>query len=260
MVGLLFCGAAHAGLSVGGGTEYMEWREYDSNNDKLLTESGMRVFAKAQFSHQVASGVGLAYSGKIYSGVVDYDGQYQDGTPATSETDYNGVSAEVRTLLSPHSRRGLASESRTAVAIGVGVDAWSRNIKGPGGYEEEYLLPYLRLGLEQEPADSSGRWSSRLGILHPFNVQERVRLFDGVDLKPKGKPSLYLFVGYRLNPRWELEFGYEGYRLRESDVSDRPVTLNGEPVDINGDGYVPDYVLQPESDLDTFSFAARYRF
>lgn len=264
-LGLLCSAGAHAGLSVGAGTEYMEWREYDAFNEKLLTESGVRVFATAEFSHAVEKNIGLVYSAKLYTGDVDYDGQYQDGTPVTSETGYAGVNVEVRGLFSSPPRspgfpRRAARSAPLAVAIGLGVDSWTRDIKGAGGYEEEYLLPYLRLGLEQTLDERAGAWSSRGGVLFPFNVQEKVNLLDGIDLEPEGKPSLYFDVGYRLTPEWELEFGYQGYRLGESDISSEPVTQNGVPVDINGDGFAPDYVLQPESDLDTFSFALRYQF
>lgn len=258
--GLLCSGEAHAGLSVGAGTEYMEWREYDAYTDeKLLSETGLRFFAAASFAHPLDRGIDLAYSAKLYGGDVDYDGQYQDGTPVTADTGYDGINVEARALFSPQ-RPGFYGEAPAAVVFGLGLDAWTRNISGPGGYKEQYQLSYVRLGLTKGPAGSANPWSARVGLLHPIDVQEEVDLLDGVDLEPKGKPSFYLYVGYRFVPEWELGLGYQGYRLGASNPSSGPVTENGVPVDLNGDGIARDFVLQPDSELDTYRFTLRRRF
>lgn len=241
---LLASGAVSAGVSVGAGLEYFQWREYDDvEHRELLDETGLRAVASLELSANVARNTDLLVRGKVYGGDVDYDGETQTGTPVTTTTRYQGVAVEAGFGFRPQRSAGDAS----AMILALGVDNWTRDLTGPGGYEEEYTLMFLRLGAETD----GRRWRGRGGLLLPLDVEEHVNLYGGLDLKPDPSPWFYVGVGYKWSEQIELALDYQGYRL---DISD-PVA-----VDVDGDGLADGPAWQPRSDQDTIAATVRVNF
>ncbi|MGE0081768.1 MAG: hypothetical protein AB7U81_10765 [Thiohalomonadaceae bacterium] len=246
---LLAAGAVQAGVSVGAGIEYFYWREYDGlTNEELLDETGPRAVATLELSAGVARMTDLLVRGKVYGGKVDYDGALQDlntgaTTPWKSKTRYKGITAEGGFGFKSQNRDGNAASA----ILTFGVDNWTRDLQGTGGYEEEYTLMFLRIGGESE----GKRWRGRGGLLFPVDVEEHVDLFGGFDLRPDPSPWFYFGIGYRMNPQLELALDYQGYRLDNSD----PVA-----VDVDGDGVADGVVFQPRSEQDTLTATIRVNF
>jgi hypothetical protein len=236
--------AAEQGLAFG--SEYVSWRERASDGGgQLLEESGLRAFIDLSAQGELNESVDSDASLRIYSGRIAYDGQYQDGTPAESNTNYLGLQLRLDTL---HPlRRGNES-----VLLGIEYEAWLRDILGRGGYEERYQLAAIRAGWQT----GDGRdWRLNLGINFPFWLDERVALegvgyASDVTLTPKG--DFGFFIGYEQNlgSSWRLKGYYRGLRLRRSA---------GERV-----YYPPDDVYhevhQPESHFDAIGIALGFRF
>ncbi|MFA5530189.1 MAG: hypothetical protein WDA11_05945 [Thiohalomonadaceae bacterium] len=241
---LLAAGAAQAGVSLGAGVEYFYWREYDdAAHRELLDETGPRAVATLELSAAAARHTDLLLRGKVYGGDVDYDGEFQDGTPAKTTSRYQGIAAEAGFGFHPRQ----SGTDPVSLVFTFGVDNWTRDIKGSGGYEEEYTLMYLRIGGESVRP----RWRARAGLLLPVDVEEHVELFGGFDLRPEPRPWLYVSVGYRLRPHVELGLDYQGYRLDTSDP---------EAVDTDGDGVTDILAFQPRSDQDTLTATVRVNF
>jgi len=245
---------AYAGISVGAGTEYMVWREFGSNvssegaylgDEQLLEETGVRGYADLSFSVPMTQRAAFQAYGRVYSGDVDYDGQYQDGTPATTVTEYSGGLAEVG--LSYNADLADSREEPVVFIANAGVEQWTRNITGAGGYEEEYQITYLRLGAEKKAPE--GGWTGRGGIFWPQSVTEKVKLLDGITLEPKGKLSFYVGGGYRFRSGFEMGLNLQTYRFGESD----PVAI-----DSDGNGVNDSQVWQPRSELDTAGLYLKY--
>ena len=84
--------------SVQFGVQSFRWREFGDTGERLLQEKGARFSIGAAFDNfrREDSGVLYGINGKIYLGSVDYDGQTQSGTPATSDVAYVGLNIEAQ--------------------------------------------------------------------------------------------------------------------------------------------------------------------
>ena len=113
---------ASAEISVYGGMERFNWREFDASGAKLLEESGYRLFTGMESVAEGDAGLLLDYEGRIYGNNVDYDGQTQDGVPLNSRTSYFGLLAEIK----PHYRMQPArfKGSYLDITSALGVDYW----------------------------------------------------------------------------------------------------------------------------------------
>lgn len=241
-------------LAIGVGSEYFSWREYDDSGDRLLEESGPRLFMTVDAERRYGDWV-YGFRGRIYSAQVDYDGQLLDGTPYKTDTDYNGLTLEFD-FTHPITFNGDYSASAWAMRLGLGYDTWRRNILGSGGYEEHYTIPYLRLGMLY------GRESALqvlAGVKYPFSTEEDVDWsrfgFDDPALSPEPDFSLFATLAYRMAKHWRLSLSYDSYRFKKSDeevlrVDGVAVTSGGSPVT----------VFQPESQQDTFGLGLSYLF
>ena len=74
------------------GVESFRWKEF-SGGQRLLSETGPRLTVGIMLDHLLQGDQTNPYSAeaRVYLGVVDYDGQTQDGVPAQTDVDYFGV-------------------------------------------------------------------------------------------------------------------------------------------------------------------------
>lgn len=250
---------ASAEISVYGGLEQFNWREFDVSGTELLEESGYRLFTGFETQPEGGSGFLLNYEGRIYGSAVDYDGQTQDGVPLNSTTGYAGVLAEVkpRFRFQPAKLDGNYLDITSA----LGFDYWIRVLRdgtdqtgrSVSGFTEEYLIMYLRLGLERRPSRPVKNWYAGFGIKYPFHTYEKAYISrTGFDrdtvLRPDPDYSLYAKFGYRFSEKWSFSFYYDSYNFRRSPS----VPANK--------GNVKFLVSQPESLQYTLGFMFGYHF
>jgi hypothetical protein len=157
-----------------GGLESFRWEEFDSNDHRLLDETGARYHIGGFFGNLLKTqGVIFNAEGKIYFGTVDYDGQTQSGTPVESDVDYTGLMIEgVIGYRLPISNEKFAWD----FLGGIGFDTWVRDIQDTttasgqpvAGYEEDYFIVNLKIGMG--PCMRAGRWRGQLhgGVKYPL--------------------------------------------------------------------------------------------
>lgn len=160
--------------------QYFTWKEFDDAGKRLLKESGPQFGAGGAIKLALLQGdVGaMTLKGKleVFGGQVDYDGQYQDGTPAKTDVDYIGLKQELTV--------GWAIPLRQ-VSIepfaGLGYRWWLRDIKGSGGYTEHWSTLYLLLGARSKykiSADSD--FFIMGGAKYAFENENSIYDFPGV--------------------------------------------------------------------------------
>jgi hypothetical protein len=112
-------------------------------DEPVMDEEGYLHGIFAGYVHHFDIGLMLAFEGEFFAGGLDYDGQYQDGTPVTSDTDdylfqFRGLAGWDFMLgswtLTPYT--------------GLGWRYWNNDIEVTGGYEREIRYLYLPIGLE----------------------------------------------------------------------------------------------------------------
>ena len=228
---------AYAQLTLSAGLEYLQWEE---DTSPAVTEDGLLFALGIGYTQQRDSGFLLGYRGRLWTGVVDYEGSTLfTNQPVTSTTDYLGLTNE----LQGRWRRALKDNKyRSDILVGLGIDAWRRELSSV--QREDYVVAYVRTGLEFDTA-SRNSWLGGIGVKYPFWVREDAHLTDiGFDsnpeLKPDGKISAYAHLGYSFSTRWSIVGYADGYRLSKSD----PVTVNEIS---NGFGTVT--LSQPASDM-----------
>lgn len=248
----LLASPASAGLWVGVGAERFVWEEFDSSGGRLLEESGPRFHVALDWDDRDDIRAGQrpwrAVSGRLYLGIVDYDGQACDLSgncvPAQSDTEYVGLRGEGR-MGAPIGASGVD------VFGGVGFDTWSRDIqptvdstgRAVSGASETYSILYGKLGL----ATGSDAWRLQGGIKYPFYTHEYVEIYD-LSLSPKGRVSAFARLETRLAPRVRLAFYYDSYRFGESDPE--YVVVSGLLL----------RVWQPESHMDAYGARLLFSF
>lgn len=251
--------SAYAEISVYGGVEQFNWKEYGTSGAKLLEESGYRPFAGMESVADGGAGLLLDYEGRIYGNDVVYDGQTQGGVPLISKTGYVGMLAELK----PHFRMRPARLDGNYIDItsALGIDYWIRILRDGtdktgnpvSGYREEYLIMYVRLGLERRPRKPVRDWHAGAGIKYPVYTFEKAYLSRaGYDRDPVLRPdpdfSLYAKAGYRFSGKWSFSFFYDSYNFRKSpDV----------PAEKSAIRYL---VHQPESLQYTLGLMLNYHF
>ena len=250
---------AYAEISVYGGLERFNWREYDSSGRELLEESGYRLVTGFESVAEGESGILLDYEGRFYGSSVDYDGETQDSVPLDSKTSYAGLLAEYK----PHLRLQPARFEGSYIDItsALGVDYWIRLLhdgtdrigRSVSGYIEEYLIMYVRLGLERRPRTVLKNWYAGAGIKYPVYTYEKAYLsrigYDGDPvLRPDPDYSLYVKAGYRFSGKYSFSFYYDGYNFRKSPT----VRARRSGVQF--------LVHQPESLQYTLGFMLNYHF
>jgi len=248
-----------AEMTVLAGTESFHWAEFAPSGKELLSETGYRPFAGFAYLQDGGAGMLFGYHAKVYSGDVRYDGQTQSGTPVSTTTSYTGMVNEVD--LHYRLRNGPADRYYWDLVGGIGLDFWRRDIKSAyssvlgataAGYVEEYLIGYLRAGVNFNRVEYG--FQGEAGVKYPISTWEKANLQAGMGadsdpvLEPGKSISYYASLGYRFDSRWNVIFGYDSYRFSRSSSAD--MTIKGQKYS----------AAQPESREDLYSFSVGYSF
>ncbi len=143
-------------FEIGGEYASFEYEE-EFGGSTLMTEEGSLPGLRAQITSY--GGLFWQLSARYSAGDLEYEGQYQDGTPVTADTEDYIV--EFRALLGADLTK---ADPNTAVPIftGLGFRYWNDEIDAPGGYERETTYVYLPIGIEYTKSASDGsRWGVR---------------------------------------------------------------------------------------------------
>jgi len=236
------------------GWESFRWKEVDVNGKRLLEETGPRFTINAFLGNTMRPVTGFIYNvdARMYLGVVDYDGQTQDGVPAESDTYYSGFMLEGTSGV----RLGPAVGTFAWDIIGkLGFDTWTRRIddttdaigRRVSGARERYLILNMRLGTG--PIWRVSGWTGRFiaGAKYPLWTSEYLDSADsGLDenltLEPEGQLSAFVEFSNRIRlskkVHLQVDAYYDSYRFGRSD---RVLTTSGG---------IPVLVWQPESTQD----------
>ncbi len=238
-------------IDMSAGIEYFQWEEFDDGGRKMLDETGPRYFVALTGVDRLENDWLIDFSGRLYTGTVDYDGETQNHIPLTTETDYNGFRAELG-FTHEIGLGGLGisePDAKWLLRFAIGLDQWRRALQNTSlsdgtpvtGYVERYASTYAKMGAAYSREES---WSLGIGAKAPFYTREEVGINGGVTLKPKGKLSLFVDAEFSLTPLVSVALAYDSYRFAKSDR-----VLAGSY-----------FYWQPESTQDTLSLALRYRF
>lgn len=239
-------------LMFGAGIEQFTWEELDADGYQFLIEDGQRFTLSVLYQTESTKGDSITeFSGDVYFGTVNYDGETQDGVQLFSDTGYMGA----RLQFANESYFLMGKQHSLGVLGGVGMETWQRDLqdstdvlgRNVTGYEETYFMIYLKLGLAWRY--QSGAWQQRLkfGLRRPILVEEYISDFD-VSLSPE--PTTTLFVAWEHT--WKLSrqnslgvnLYYDRTHFEASDVEDSTIGP----------------VLQPESDTTSTGIKVLYTF
>jgi len=211
------------------GSESFSWKEYDNSGSRLLEEDGLRHFVAFDANNSIDNYWDSDFSGRVYSGTVDYDGQTQSGRPVSTDTDYDGFQLEAGFRYYPISQNRVSlNQGRGGIRMAVGVDTWRRKLHDATlpdntvvlGYTEEYTTTYGRLAAYY---GGGGRYTLNAGVKYPFVTNESVGLEalglpSDVTLHPQGRFSPYANIELQLNRNWGVQLYYDSYHFAESDA------------------------------------------
>jgi hypothetical protein len=238
---------ARAEFTLAAGLEYFHWQE---SSTPSVTESGPRAFGELAYTMDRDSGLLFAYRGRLYAGVVDYDGALLiSGTPVTSTTSYFGMSNEGQGRF----RFRLRQTGYADLVTAVGVDAWRRELSAD--QREDYTIGFARLGLEAGSLAARG-WVIGGGVKYPFYRRENAHLDDigatsNPTLEPGASVSFYARLEYAITEHWRITAYYDSFRFDQS-----PLVSTTAPA--FGPGTIQ--FFQPKSSLDVYGVGALYRF
>ena len=242
--------------SVQFGLQNFSWSEFNNTGAKLLEENGARFTIGAALDNFQHEGSGFLYNvnGKIYLGVVDYDGQTQSGVPVMTDVTYFGLNIEAL--------GGYRFGRRIGVDVfgGLGVDDWVRSLADSTavngttafGYDENYSIVYGKAGVGFFQLLSGWRYLVQAGVKMPLYATEYVNLGSGVDLEPGLKPSAFANLQFDFGSGRHNRFGvslyYDSYRFSESDPE---LLIEGGSAAL---------VVQPRSQMDVYGLRLSYYF
>lgn len=245
------------------GLEYYQWKETDASGRNLLTETGPRFSFGGFFGNLPVQPQGLLYKvdGRIYFGLVNYDGQDFNSVALNSDTEYSGMALEGQLGY----RWSINARYGADVIAGAGLDAWRRgiqaadNVQGQpvSGLEEFYGILYTKLGAG--PSFHTPTWQAQMhaGVKYPFNTEEQANLVDigyadDAILSPVGRASGFVSLNNQFtlggSKQLSVDFFYDSYRFAPSKAD----TV------YNGSQYVQ--VHQPKSAMDVIGvqFGAQF--
>jgi len=130
-------------------------RYFDYEEPGLMEESGWMYGIIGSYIYHGNNKLMLETNLSYVVGELDYDGQLQDGTPHTTDTD--DWIFEWRGLIGPDFR--LKDSSIVTPFIGIGYRYWNDELKGSGGYEREIQYWYLPIGVKTiSPLPANWTW------------------------------------------------------------------------------------------------------
>lgn len=209
----------------GAGLRELSHTEDDSAGRRLVRESGWLpgVALGAAFT----SG-NLTWSAALdwYRGDIDYRGQTQAGSPATSTTH--------TALAMLHLGATYAFQHGYSANLALEGDYWKRDILGTGtsiGLQERYRSERLVAGMGKTWHPSAGMVAADIAVL--FSTPEHMRVgFSGVldraSLRTKRAPGLRIGALHRpaFAPALELRASFDWMKIGRSE--DAPVTRMGQ--------------------------------
>jgi hypothetical protein len=137
---------APARASVYGVVQHLQWQEFSTEAGRLLEETGPLFGIGASLDIPFIRGTHLECAGDILFGVIDYDGQRQDGVPVKTDTEYAWVRGEANLTLPVPTSRGPTVKP----FAGAGAQFWNRNLKdtdNSSGYEENWGTFHAQIGM-----------------------------------------------------------------------------------------------------------------
>lgn len=247
--------------------EYFNWKEFGSQGDRLLEESGplfgVGTLLRVDLRDEMLM---LQAKGELFGGNVDYDGQtqYNPIDPAVSEipvnTDVDYFGTKLEGDLGLRLGRG---KGNVEPFIGLGYRYWVRDLNdsvatdrngdlvGVGGYTERWQSLYTRWGLRGAYAfDDNFKLFAEVGGKYPIYNENSVDYFadEDVTIKPGKQFSPFAEAGFRID-RFRASIFYEGFRFSSS-----PLVFAGF------DGSDPVYLSQPKSESEIIGITLGWCF
>lgn len=228
-----------------GQVQSFTWKEY-SGGRELLKEDGALYGVGYAGRYTFMGFLTVRPRGELFGGEIDYDGQTQDGIPASTDTEYAGIKTEgdIGYLW------GDPGKATVEPFVGLGWRYWERDIQSGvdqtgryiSGATEYYSIFYGRLGVRGDIALSEKvRMFLEGTVKLPIDNQEEAEdvctnygCYD-VDLEPGKRVSYYAELGLKA-AMFKVSAFYEGLRFSESDAETIPGAI----------------VWQPESEADIY--------
>ena len=241
---------AHAESSIGGSIENYQWQETITGSPLSPKEAGLRYAVNIKWTQDGDHGLLLGYRGRLYAGRVHYDTFLQStNAPVATSTQYGGITHEGQL-----SYRTDANIYKLDFVGGAGLDTWQRSIDNNGFNQiEDYLIIYLRAGINLEKPASGAGWHGAGGLKYPIFTSEDAHLesqgFSSNPILSPGKDiSFYAELGYRVSKRWDIVGYYDSWRFKQSDtvIASSGGTVYG--------------IYQPESRMDAYGVKVMYSF
>lgn len=135
--------------------------DFRYNEPGIMKETGRLHGVTLRGTHHASNHLMWRAEVEYLGSGLEYDGQYQDGTPLTADTDDRLFQA-----------RGLVGYDfvfdgfAVTPFVGIGYRYWYDEILAVGGYEREIEYVYSPVGVEV--ASASGRW--RYGVRGEYDV------------------------------------------------------------------------------------------
>jgi hypothetical protein len=209
----------------GAGLRKVSHTEDDSAGRRLVRETGWLpgiALGAAYTSGNITWSAALDW----YRGDIDYRGQTQAGSPATSTTE--------TALATLHLGASYTFQGAYSAKLALEGDYWKRDILGTGasiGLQERYRSERLVAGLAKTWHPSAGMVAADIAVL--FSTPERMRVgFSGVldrtSLRTESAPGLRIGARHRpaFAPALELRASYDWIKIARSE--DAPVTRMGQ--------------------------------
>lgn len=241
-------------LQIGFDVRYFNYEE-----PGLMEESGWMYGIVGSYIYHGNNKLMFETSLSYVFGELDYDGQFLDGTPTTSDTD--DWLFEWRGLIGPDYR--FKDSSIVTPFLGIGYRFWNDEIKGSGGYEREIQYWYLPIGVKtigRLPANWTWGLSAEYDLFLGGKVKSHVSdLLPGLSTPENDqnfgdgygvKFSLQFNTNFSNNYGISIEPYITFWDIDESDPS--WLTFYGHPTGI--------YVVEPENETTEYGLRLNITF
>ncbi|MBT0663507.1 hypothetical protein KI809_04250 [Geobacter pelophilus] len=235
--------------------QYFKWEEFSRDGAKLLKETGPQFGVGGNIKLDLLKGnagaMTVAAKQELFGGVVDYDGQLQDGTPHKTDVNYFGSYTELDLGWAiPYRKMTIEPFS------GLSYRWWLRDLQGSGGYTENWYSLALLLGLRsQYELGTEARFFVAGAAKYPFSNRNAIDNYPGVgeiNLSPGSEWSALAESGIKYK-QFTATVYYENFIFPASD----PVTrYNAFRTPTPG----PSSFVQPRSESEIFGLRFGWAF